>query len=215
MGKYSDHSTYMNDKKIEVPSVTTILKILNKPNIANWANNLGWKKLSYKQTLNESAFKGTIVHELCHELLFHAGAKFDVSTPGKMDFIQKHMKTFKSFLDVVNLQPIWGEKPFSSEKYGGTVDLYCKLDKKYTILDFKTSKAFYSSHFIQLGAYIQLLEEHDYEVEQVGILRIREDQWNIKLINRNQMDKYIEIFNKLCDLFYIVYDLNTEWGDLL
>ena len=29
MGMYSDHSTYINNEKIEVPSVTTIIKILN------------------------------------------------------------------------------------------------------------------------------------------------------------------------------------------
>ena len=30
MGKYSDHSTYTNKEGTEVPSVTTILKVLNK-----------------------------------------------------------------------------------------------------------------------------------------------------------------------------------------
>ena len=49
MGKYSDHSTYINNNDIEVPSVTTILKVLNKPHIVNWANSLGWKKQSYKK----------------------------------------------------------------------------------------------------------------------------------------------------------------------
>ena len=36
MGKFSDHSTYLNNDEIEVPSVTTIIKILNKPFIAKW-----------------------------------------------------------------------------------------------------------------------------------------------------------------------------------
>lgn len=215
MGKYSDHSTYINKDKIEVPSVTTIIKLLNKPNIANWANTLGWKRQSYKKVLDESAFKGTIVHELCHELLFHEGAKFDISSPSKLQFIKNHMDTFDSFLKEYDLKPIWGEKSFSLDYYGGTVDLYCELNNKKTILDFKTSKNFYSSHFIQLGAYIQLVEEYDYEVEQVGILRIRENGWEIKLVDRNEMYNYIELFNKLCDVFYLVYDLNEEWGDLL
>ena len=30
MGKYSDHSIYLNKEGIEVPSVTTILKVLRK-----------------------------------------------------------------------------------------------------------------------------------------------------------------------------------------
>ena len=53
MGKYSDHSTYMNEEEVEVPSVTTIMKILNKPFIAKWANSLGWKRQSYDKVLEE------------------------------------------------------------------------------------------------------------------------------------------------------------------
>ena len=53
MGKYSDHSTYINKKEVEVPSVTTIIKLLNKPFIAKWANSLGWKRQSYDKVLEE------------------------------------------------------------------------------------------------------------------------------------------------------------------
>ena len=215
MGKYSDHSIYLNKSNIEVPSVTTIIKLVNKPSIAKWANYLGWKKQSYEKVLEERAFEGTIAHELFHEYLFNEGAKFDTSTPERLAFLRENLETFKSFLEGVKLEPIWVEKPFASEKFGGTVDLYCKLDGKNTILDFKTSKNFYSTHFIQLGAYIQLLEEKNYNVEQVAILRIRDGKYDIKIIEREDMNQYIEIFNKLCDLFYLIYDLNLEWKDLL
>lgn len=215
MGKYSDHSTYMNKLDVEVPSVTTILKVLNKPSIAKWANSLGWKRMSYEKVLEERAFEGTIVHELCHEVLFKEGAKFDTSTPERLEFISSYLKNFNSFLDEHKLEPIWGEKSFSSDRFGGTVDLYCVLDGKKTILDFKTSKSFYSTHFIQLGAYIQLLEQEDLSVEQVAILRLRDGKRAIKIISREDMEKYIEIFNKLCDLFYLIYDLNEEWKDLM
>lgn len=215
MGIYSDHSTYINDSKVEVPSVTTIIKILNKPFIAQWANSLGWKRQSYKKVLEESADRGTFVHELLHEYLFNEGKLFDTSNPEIVNFICENIQTFKNFQSYHDLKPIWGEKSFSSDRFGGTVDLYCELDKKKTILDFKTSKQFYSSHFIQLGAYIQLLEEKSYEVEQVCILRIRNGEFDLKIVDRNDMVKYIDIFNKLTDLFYMIYDLNQEWGDLL
>lgn len=215
MGKYSDHSTYINNNKVEVPSVTTILKILNKPFIPLWANSLGWKRQSYKKVLEESAERGTFVHELMHEYLFNEGKLFDTSNPEMVNFICENIQTIKNFQSYHDLEPIWGEKSFSSDRFGGTVDLYCNLDKKKTILDFKTSKQFYSSHFIQLGAYIQLLEENSYEVEQVCILRIRDGEFDLKIISRDDMEKYIELFNKLTDVFYMVYDLNQDWGDLL
>ena len=215
MGKYSEHSTYINKKEVEVPSVTTIIKLLNKPFIAKWANSLGWKRQSYDKVLEESANKGTFVHETLHEYLFKEGKKFDLSNPEVLNFLYENLNTFKEFEKDYDIKPIWGEKSFSLDKFGGTVDLYCELDKKYTILDFKTSKRFYSSHFIQLGAYIQLLEANDYKVEQVAILRIREGDYDIKIINREDMNDYIELFNRLVEVFYLVYELNEEWGDLL
>ena len=215
MGKYSEHSTYINKKEVEVPSVTTIIKLLNKPFIAKWANSLGWKRQSYDKVLEESANKGTFVHETLHEYLFKEGKKFDLSNPEVLNFLYENLNTFKEFEKDYDIKPIWGEKSFSLDKFGGTVDLYCELDNKYTILDFKTSKRFYSSHFIQLGAYIQLLEANDNKVEQVAILRIREGDYDIKIINREDMNDYIELFNKLVEVFYLVYELNEEWGDLL
>ena len=215
MGKYSEHSTYINKEKVEVPSVTTIIKLLNKPFIAKWANNLGWKRQSYDKVLEESANRGTFVHEILHEYLFKEGKKFNLSNPEVLNFLYENLNTFKEFEKDYDIKPIWGEKSFSLDKFGGTVDLYCELDNKYTILDFKTSKRFYSSHFIQLGAYIQLLEANDYKVEQVAILRIREGEYDIRIIDREDMGRYIDIFNKLVDLFHMVYDLNQDWGDLL
>ena len=102
MGKYSDHSIYLNKSNIEVPSVTTIIKLINKPSIAKWANYLGWKKQSYEKVLEERAFEGTIAHELFHEYLFNEGAKFDTSTPERLAFLRENLETFKSFLEVLN-----------------------------------------------------------------------------------------------------------------
>ena len=215
MGKYSDHSTYINKNDIEVPSVTTIIKILNKPFIAKWANSLGWKRQSYDKVLEESANKGTFVHEVLNAYIFRQGKKFNLSNPEVMNFLYETIDIFKDFEKSNDFKPVWGEKSFSLEKFGGTVDLYCNHNGLDTIIDFKTSKRFYSSHFIQLGAYIQLLEANEYNVDQVGILRIRDGYSELKLLQRDEMEKYIELFNKLTDIFYIVYDLNKEWGDLL
>ena len=97
---------------------------------------------------------------MCHEYLFNEGINFNIPTKD-LSFIKNNLNSFKSFLEEHNLNPIWGERSFSTETYGGTIDLYCELEGKKTIIDFKTSKKFYSSHFIQLGAYIQLLESNE------------------------------------------------------
>lgn len=215
MGKYSDHASYYNEKKEEVPSVTTIIKLLNKPFIAKWANSLGWKRQSYDKVLDERAMEGTFAHELFHEKLFKEGKEFDVSTEYRLMKAKEYLLTFEDFLNENELNPIWGEKSLSCDKYGGTIDLYCELNGKKTILDYKTSKKFYSSHFIQLGAYINLLNNHDYEVEQVAILCIRDGSYKIKIIDVNDMELYRNIFEKLSNLFYDIYELNKEWKDLM
>lgn len=215
MGKYSDHSTYVNKYKEEVPSVTTILKVLNKPGLVNWANSLGWKRQSYKKVLEEKAEHGTYVHELFYEYMFKEGKLFDVSQPGMLDNIKAYLANFKKFLEEYNIKPIWGEKSFTTNTYGGTVDLLCEIDGKLTILDFKTSKKFYSSHFIQLGAYIQLLDYNDIHVEQVGIVQVGDDEIKLLTKQKDEMDIYVDLFNNLANTFYMIYDLNEEWGDLL
>ena len=215
MGKYSDHSTYLNKRMEEVPSVTTILKVMNKPGIANWANSLGWKRQSYNKVLEEKADHGTFVHELFHEYMFKEGKKFDISQPGTVELIKLYLDTFKIFLEENKVKPIWGEKSFSTDLYGGTIDLLCEMDGVSTLLDFKTSKKFYSSHFIQLGAYIQLLEYNDIYVKQVGIVQVSENGINLKIKSVEEMDEYVDLFNSLMNTFYMVYELNKEWGDML
>ena len=56
--------------------------------------------------------------------------------------------------------------------FGGTVDLYCKLDGVPTLIDFKTSKGIFDEMLYQVGAYRQLLMEHNYPVKNTRILRI-------------------------------------------
>lgn len=215
MGKYSDHANYYNGKKEEVPSVTTIIKLLNKPSIAKWANSLGWKRLSYESVLIERALEGTFAHELFHERLFKEGKEFDISTEYRLMKAKEYLSTFERFLEEYTLNPIWGEKSLSCDRYGGTIDLYCELNGKKTILDYKTSKRFYSTHFVQLGAYINLLKLHEYDVEQVAILCIRDGSYKLKIVDIEDMDLYRNIFEKLSSLFFDIYDLNKEWKDLM
>ena len=76
-------------------------------------------------------------------------------------------------------------------------------------------QAYSSKAMDELYISLELLEEKGYEVEQVAILRVRDGEYDIKIIQREQMNEYIEIFNKLTELFYLVYELNNDWGDLL
>ena len=215
MKYYSDHAAYFNDKNEEVPSVTTILKILNKPSLCKWANYLGFKRENVDKVLELSAEKGTAVHELLNSILFYTETDIRFSGDFTKEYMYSMLDNFNNWKSNHKLEPIFGERQFSCDEFGGTVDLYCKLDDKYTILDFKTSKKFYSSMFIQLSAYYYMLNLHGYEVDQVCILLVNDKICMHKIMDVKDINDYIDTFLLLSKLFNKVYKLNEEWGDLL
>lgn len=213
--KYSNHAQYINEKCIEVPSVTTILKLLNKPSLCKWANYLGFKRENVDKVLEDSANKGTEVHFMLNAVLFRKQYLYIKQEGVSDDYLYIVLGNFFEWLSGHKLKPYFGETPVTCEKFGGTVDLYCELDGKATILDFKTSKNFYSSMFLQLAAYTYMLELKDFEVEQVCILLVNDKMCKHRIIRREELDLYINTFLQLSDLFYNVYELNKDWGDLL
>lgn len=215
--KYSAHAEYINDNDIEVPSATTILKILNKPSLVRWANYLGFKRKDVKQVLEESSFLGTTMHQIIYAYLTK---KYLILINGRQyykDIISICMNNFLEWNKTHKIEPIFMEEKFVNDKFGGTTDFYGLVDNKKTILDFKTSKKPYASMFLQLAAYCMLLEEKNYEVAQVGIIIVNEKGYNEKFIQRKDLDKYIELFKILVEVFYKWYNINIDdnWGNII
>ena len=50
-----DHQKYRNSDGQYVPSVTTVIDVIPKKALIQWANNLGWKRKSVKAELNAAA----------------------------------------------------------------------------------------------------------------------------------------------------------------
>lgn len=216
MGKYTkNHIVYMSDDG-EVPSVTTILKLLNKPALVYWANYLGFKRRNVDDELNEKAEIGTQVHKIIDAYLNNEMYIFAQSRYINKTMIVSFLNTFINWKKENNFDLIFTEKSFVNNKYAGTVDCYGVLNGKKTIIDFKTSKDFYLGMFLQLAAYTTLLEENEYEVEQVGILIVRQDKYKIKLISREELEEYVKVFKFLSELFHKMYDLSNDngWGDI-
>lgn len=215
MSKYTDkHTVYNNSNGNEIPSVTTILKLLNKPVLVHWANYLGFKRQKVKDVLTTSANKGTEFHNLVH--LF--------TTTGEVDLTN----VSKEVLYLYNLYQVWhkannftlefGEISLTSDLFGGTIDAIGTLNGNLIILDYKTSKSIYPSMFLQLAAYSILVEKNMpdlyKELKGVGILSISEKNGiQEKYITKEKIEEiYIPAFNALVDLFYKWYNINIdEW----
>lgn len=211
------HTVYFNKDNIEVPSVTTILKILNKPAIIKWANSLGFRRQNVDDILAETSEIGTIVHKAIYCYLMDYYFIFISGRFCSKIRLMQHLNNFFEWKKEHTICPIFMEKQYVSDKFGGTVDFYGIVDDKLTILDFKTSKRIYSTMFLQLAAYCIMLEEQGEKVEQVGILIINEQNHKSKFITREELQPYIDTFKKLVDLFHSWYDLNMKdgWGEIL
>ena len=58
------HVTYYNKEGKRLPGTTTILGILNKPLLVNWANNLGLQGINVRDYVDDKADIGTLVHDM-------------------------------------------------------------------------------------------------------------------------------------------------------
>jgi len=168
------HITYQNEAGVRIPGTTTVLGVLNKPLLVPWANNLGLQGINVRDYVDDKADIGTLVHEMMFCDL--KGNKVDTSyyTGQQIDIAKNSFKKYLDWKKQHTIEPIVLEEPMVSEQFqfGGTIDNYCLLDGVFTLIDYKTCKALYPEHFIQVTAYRQLLKENGYKVKNCAILRV-------------------------------------------
>ena len=217
MSKYTkNHTVYHNNSGIEVPSVTTILKLLNKPALVHWSNYLGFKRQNVKAVLEESASKGTSFHDIVHK---HTTKEHLNITDYTKD-VQNLFNLFQIWYTENDFSVTYGELSLSGNKFAGTIDAIGILNGNMIILDYKTSKNIYPSMFLQLSAYSLLIKENRPDLytklDGVGILSISEKNGiQEKYIPIDKIEKlYQPTFNSLVDIFYKWYDLNIEDWDI-
>lgn len=208
-----DHTTYRNSKGLVIPSSTTLLKLLSKDELVPWANWLGFKKIDVKTEVESHAYVGKIAHALIEEYLLHGtiGQGFYEHNNRLREF-QAIKNSFMSFIkffvpEAPKFKIIRNEFSISGDKFGGTLDLLCEYNGKLTLADFKTSKSFYMSMFMQMGSYDLLLRETEgIEVEQYMIIRLDKKTGKPAKVmicdDSEHMQLYRDCFNSLVELYY-------------
>jgi hypothetical protein len=173
------HTRYYDKAGKLLPGVTTVLGVLNKPALISWANNLGLAGINVREYVDILATVGKIGHDMicCH----NKGVKFEANGE-RADLIDKAENCFLSYLaweKQHKVEPILCEAALVSEKYGfgGTVDMFAKVDGILTVVDYKTGKAIYPEHVYQVAAYRYLIIENGgYVPAAVRILQIGRDE---------------------------------------
>lgn len=206
------HREYYNKKGKQVPSVTTIVKLLDKENIANWHNWMGLvRRINTKDYLEQRAAYGNYCHTL-FETYF-----MGIVTTSQRDERFVTEAQFATILDKFH----WLRERFSrdgivvqnmelgmdGDRFGGTLDMLASHEESHRVflLDLKTSKQVYPSHFLQLAGYALLLEElFSLSVTDLGIIVLSQPTNNMMHLIRREDNSYNEkIFLKLLDIYHI------------
>jgi len=226
-GKKSQaHVQYFNKDGKLVPGCTTMVGLLDKSGpLIWWAWKLGKQNVKPNEYRDQLADAGTLAHYLVTCELTNTEPKADYLAEFSQvdrDRADNALISFYNWLKVHKIETILSEKALVSEKwqFGGTLDIYGKVDGLLTLLDLKTSKAIYDSHYTQVGGYYKLLIENGYKIasavdpstgekaKQIYILRIgrtEEEGFEYKRVPR--IDLHMKRFKNLRDQYEINFQL--------
>lgn len=192
------HRYVWEEENKEVPSVTTILKVINKPALINWAANTAvdyisdkilpgqsydelqlmdiWNKAkkSHFDKKTDAADIGTFLHKWIEDYI--NGKK--PGTPVNPE-LQLATLRFLKWVKEHDVKFLLSEQMIFSKKYcySGLTDFICTMKGKLYIGDLKTSTGIYPEYMMQTAAY-RLARTEEYPDEKYAgqmIVRIGKD----------------------------------------
>lgn len=200
------HEGYFDSKGNEIPSVTQLLHFIGSDALVQWANRLGLRNISLDKYRDEVTLAGSVTHDRIAKYFANEplgdeyyGAK--VENVAEIAFAR-----FKIWCDEAKVKPIWSEKRFSNDKYGGTIDLLCTVRDGITMLvDFKTSKKVKPTHVLQLAGYLNLIKDIDpdmyKEIKFVQVVALGGKETHLLTKPIEDMEMYQNAFEKV----YMMY----------
>lgn len=200
-----------------VPSVTTILsKCIHEDYIVSWANYLGFKRIKYKDKLNEAAIAGTAGHNAVENYLKYNEIEDNIP-----------LESFRLWWDMLNesntVEILGIEERLILPYCGGTYDILLSINGRIFLVDLKTSNHLSYKYFIQLAAYRHML----YKVKNMnidGCIILQLDK-NVPSFNEQLLDfsidehyQFIEhcafTFMSLVAAFYNIHKAEYLWNKL-
>ena len=154
------HVYKLNGSKI-LPSVTTVMTPLSSSEYG----------AIDKATLNAAAARGTAVHNSIENWLKFGIEDLEPEFAG-------YMEAFKKWWEQDKPELVGSEIRIYHRlmEYAGTADLIAYIDKKLTLVDFKTTSRLIDKNCrVQLEAYAQALSSHGITVESKKIVHLKKD----------------------------------------
>lgn len=215
-----------------VPSVTTVLSVINKPALINWSANMAadyfkaqiepgvsydeiqlntiWKEAKsahYKKKV-ETGDIGTFVHEWVEKYI-----KGEKSAPPVNDQLRESTEQFLQWQKDHKVKFLASEQVIYSKEhnYCGTLDFICTIDGKLVLGDLKTSSGIYHEYWLQTAAYRQARQEEYPQEKYKGqaIIRIGRDG-SFDFAESDDYDKHISGFLAALKLHNVLDELKSN-----
>lgn len=196
---------YFLEDGTEVPGVTTILSVINKPALVAWANKMGLQGIDTNRHVDELATIGTLAHSLIQAHLSKVAPDLRDYSPNQVGLAENACLSYFEWEKHRQMETILAEQPLVSElgHFGGTPDWYGALDGRRVLLDFKTSRGIYDDHLYQLSAYWHLLREKGHVVDECRILRVGREPnegFEERTVSDDSMQPYFDVFSAALSL---------------
>jgi predicted RecB family nuclease len=152
------------------PSVTTVLKVMERPFFADWRKKVGEETADEK--MHNAQVLGTAIHKIAENIA--RGRPMEV--PPDME---PHAQAIQAFLDKHVEEVLSTELELVSDTrgFGGTADLYCKLKSgSLAVVDYKSTLSLTRTHGVQLAGYAILLTDNGFPVQKRMAVRIKKEE---------------------------------------
>lgn len=184
------HRYKINDEY--VPSVTSIIGIIHKEELFQWA--IHHPEAYIRETQEKSVTIGSQVHEAIMKILKNERVEITTDYPTE---VQTGINAFLKWQKESGLTAIDTECLVASEKFkfAGRFDCLGKIGNLLTLCEWKTSKAIYPESYLQVCAYKIAYEEiNQTQIEQMLIGRFDKETGlpEIKFFKGN--DDYTNVF---------------------
>ncbi|NLH62486.1 MAG: PD-(D/E)XK nuclease family protein [Ignavibacteriales bacterium] len=201
------HTIYKLKDNTRVPSVTTIVGLLDKSKfLVPWANRLGLQGIDSSKYVDALAEVGTLAHQMILDYFKKVETDFSDYSPETRDKAENSFLSFLEWAKGKDIEPLALEIEAVSEslRFGGKFDFYGLVNGIKTLIDFKTGSGIYDEMGIQLSAYRYLLIENNLgDPEQCMIVRIPRDETETFEVKSFETKDNFEIFKRLLEIYYL------------
>lgn len=174
---YLDERFYTYDGLKFYPSSTTILSAYPKGYGFNeWLKTQG---SNADELLRKAGDQGTAIHNAIDTILNGEAVSW-VNKAGTPNYTIDEWKMLNRFMEFENTykpETLAQELSLLDEElgYGGTVDRVCIINGEIWLIDYKSSKYVWKSHFLQISSYIALWNRMypEYKIQRCGLMHLR------------------------------------------